>query len=302
MALVLALREIETALPYRFLVGHVNHALRGKASAQDEVFVRRLSARCGWPVRVKQAPLRIRKGNLEEGLRVKRYKALFQMAEAAGCAAIFTAHTLDDQAETILMNLLRGTGVAGLGGIQEDRPEMGSSVHLCRPFLSLSKKDIVAWLKKRKAPYRKDASNQNRRFLRNWLRLSVIPLLESRAPGVKERLAQTAEMIRDEESFWESEMARLETRLLRKSGAGQLLDFEGLLRYSRSVQRRFLRRIAGKDLLTFSGVERLRFWMGSPPTSGRVFQLRKGWIAERLSKSKGSPSAKHFWIGPSHLR
>ncbi|MCB4757261.1 MAG: hypothetical protein LHV69_09600 [Elusimicrobia bacterium] len=127
----------------------------------------------------------------------------------------------------------------------------------------------------------------------------MIPLLEARAPGFKERISRLSILVQDEEKFWDAFVDKIESKLAAKQGRGRLLDFKKLLSYPPAVQRRFLRRMVGDDVLTFKGVEGVRQWMSSPPTGGRVWQLRKGWMAERLSKSKGSPSAALFWIGKS---
>lgn len=296
VALVWALKEQENEFPVRMMIGHVNHQLRGKESDKDEAFVKALGARVGWPVRVKQAPIRATSGNLEEMARVKRYNALFQMAKENGCSVVATAHTLDDQVETMLMNMLRGTGPSGLGGMPAARRWEGSSFILARPFLRLSKRDVVQFLKKRRLNFRRDASNRSTTYMRNWLRRSIIPVLDQRAPGFKKRMGQLAEMMREEDAFWRAYLMGMEKELLRKKGAGHLLDLTGLLRYPAAAQRRFLRHVLGRDLLTFDGVERLRHWMNSPPTNGRIWQARKGWVVERLSKSQGSPSSKHFWL------
>jgi tRNA(Ile)-lysidine synthase len=164
-------------------------------------------------------------------------------------------------------------------------------------LLGLSRAEILAFLRSAGQAYRKDSTNDDIEFHRNWIRRRVVPLLESRAPGFQSRLASLAEIARDEESYWDDVLRRIEGRLLRRKAGGWLLDMRGLLRYSAAVQRRFLRRIAGQDLLTFTGLENLRRWMQSPPTNGRLWQLRKGWVVQRLSRSGGSPSSTIFWFG-----
>lgn len=297
VALVWALKRFVPPLPHRFHIGHVNHKLRGRDSKQDERFVRELAKQVKWPFHSVQRPiLRRTTGNLEEIAREKRYAALALMAKESGCSAILTAHTLDDQTETVLMNLIRGAGPDGLSGMEPLRALENSQIQLGRPLLQVSKAELMDWLKRSKWRYRTDKSNVNPVFLRNWLRMNVIPKLEKKAPGFKTRVARLAMLIRDEKQYWNEEIEFLEGQLLKEYRGGRLLDLGGLLSYPPAVQRRFLRRSVGRDFLTFNTVERLRHWMQSPPTSGRLFQLKKGWIAERLSKSKGSPSARLFWF------
>ena len=285
-----------------FEVAHVNHRLRGAASGADERFVRGLAKEIKWKCHVVACPVKpLKRGNLEETAREYRYDALTRIAIRRRCCAIFTAHTLDDQAETVIMNLLRGTGPDGLAGMAPVRLIAGTRVRLCRPLLGVSKSELMQWLRGSKSRFRIDASNQNPVFLRNWLRSRVVPAMEKRSPGFKHRLAALASLARDEKGFWQQETERVKKALLKPYKRGWLLDLGGLLSYSPAVQRRFLRRALGQNLLTFEAVERLREWMQSPPSGGRLWQLRRGWIVERLSKSKGSPSPQLFWFRQSKL-
>ena len=123
-----------------------------------------------------------------------------------------------------------------------------------------------------------------------------------KSPGFKKRMQNLADMMMEEKLFWQQEIPLIQERLFKPFRSGRLLDLEGLLRYSAAVQRRVLRRSLGGDLLTFDAVERLREWMQSPPSGGRLWQLKQGWIVERLSKSSGFPSAKLFWFKQSKMK
>ena len=282
-------------------MAHVNQALRGAASDEDEKFVRRLAKTCGFPVKVIDAPIRETSGNLEEMARDARYTAFERMAKASRGRAVLTAHTLDDQAETILMNIFRGTGSSGLAGVPRLRKTAKSELFVGRPFLRTPKHAIADYLKQQRLASRIDESNLSEKYLRNWIRRQLVPLIESRVPEFKFRAGDLAEILREEQVCWDQQVQAAETSVCRPKGGGCLLDLEGLLRYPAAIQRRLLRRIAGRDLLTFVGVERLRDWMMAPPSNGRVFQLRKGWFVERLSKSKGSPTSKAFWFRPHQM-
>ncbi len=297
VALARALVSLSRELPqYEFHLAHVNHKLRGSSSEKDARFVRGLAKELGWELHEKNVPVRISSGNLEETARVRRYDALTAMAKKSGARAVLTAHTQDDQAETILMNLLRGSGATGLGGMNPARVWRDSGVVVGRPFLAVSKADVNAFLKKEKAAFRTDESNKDEKFFRNFLRKKVMPQLRRRSPGFEQRLANTAAVLREEEAAWGMQMEEMSDKFLRPYRGGQLLDFEGVLSYSAAAVRRFLRRVMGGDALDFNAVERLKQWMASPPNNGRIWQGRLGWVAERLSKSKGAPSAKLFWI------
>ncbi len=295
-ALVYALNDLARTLPYPLVIGHINHKLRKNESEGDAQFVKEFARKLGLPFRLATSPIRGASGNLEEKARVQRYNALSQLAKKERCQAIFTAHTADDQVETIFFNLMRGTGPEGLAGIQPLRSRKEDNMPVARPFLTVSKKEVLGFLKERKLKYRLDSSNQNESFSRNWMRRKLFPLLENKFPGFSKRWTQTAVLVRDEQAMWTQYLVPVKKAVLRKTSTGVLLDLKKLLRYPAAVQRRLIRDIVGKDLLTFERLEGLRSWMIGPPSNGRIWQLKKGWVVERLSKSKGSPSAKIFWF------
>jgi tRNA(Ile)-lysidine synthetase-like protein len=161
---------------------HINHGLRGKESAADADLVRNVAAKLSSPFHFKK--LSAVKGQL--ACRKARYEFIQGLADKAE-DRIFLAHHLDDQAETVLLRLLRGTGVRGLAGM---RKKTGK---LLRPLLSFSKKEILILAKEWGLRWREDASNLSKKYERNWIRLEILPLLEARRPGVAERLAALAE-------------------------------------------------------------------------------------------------------------
>lgn len=299
VALVRTLKRMEKALPYQFVLVHVNHKLRGKESDGDANFVQALAKRMKWPLRIVNAPVRITKGNLEETAREKRYETFRKLAQQLKIKTVLTAHTQDDQAETIMMNIMRGTGPDGLTGMKALRESAWAGLAIGRPFLGLSKKDILNELMASGQAYRSDRTNKDEGFLRNWLRSDILPRLESRAPGFQRRLLQLGDLLREEQAYWKNVITEIKPRVLRKYRGGALLDFKKLLSYPAAAQRRFLRHELGGDLMSFEAIENLRRWMSAPPTSGRQWQLRKGWVAERLSRSNGAPSAWLFWLRKS---
>jgi tRNA(Ile)-lysidine synthase len=281
----------------------VNHHLRGKESNDDARFVRMLAKKLRWPYSVIDAPVKKTSGNEEEIAREKRYAALKTMARKNGCLLILTAHTLDDQAETIVMNLLRGTGPDGLSGIWPLRKHEREKIWIGRPLLSVGKKDLLSYLKKNRLPFRSDRSNLKSTYFRNWLRQDVFNKLEKRSPGFKKRLAQLAEIAKEEHLYWTQHIPSLRKEFIgRESAQGAFLDFKKLLSYPAAIQRRFLRAELGGDTLSFEAVENLRSWMSGPPTSGRLWQLKKGWVVERLSRSQGAPSASIFRLQKPNRR
>jgi len=294
VGLVHALAELSIPRGLKVEIGHVNHRLRGRESDADQRFVERLGRSVGWKVNVTASPV-TGPGNVEERARDLRHAALARMARQRRSDAILMAHTIGDQAETVFMNLLRGAGLDGLAGMRPVRQDDSLRVTIARPLLSAERADVRAYAKA-KGGFRTDRSNADPKFFRNYIRINLFDQLDQRSPGFQYRIARLAELIRDELPILDVLAEKAKDEVGQPYKGGWLLDrrrFEG---HPLAVQRRVLRKAAGRDLLTFDGVERLRLWMASPPKNGRIWQLRKGWIVERLSKSGGSPSPAMFWF------
>ncbi|MDE2040144.1 MAG: tRNA lysidine(34) synthetase TilS [Elusimicrobia bacterium] len=187
------------ALRLRVVVVHVHHGLRGREADRDAAFVARLAAGLGLEFsllrrNVKGRAAHRRRG-LEEAARAARYQALAGEARRLGCASVATGHQLDDQAETVLLNLLRGTRLAALGAMPPRR-SLAAGVALIRPLLPLSREEVTQYLRRHKLSSRLDRSNLSLDFTRNWLRRRVLPLLSERQPRVREHLAGIAEQAR----------------------------------------------------------------------------------------------------------
>lgn len=178
---------------------HVNHGLRGKAAERDAASVRALGERLGLKTYIVRADVKGRAAKrglgLEDAGRRERYRALIARAKRGKFGAVATGHHLDDQAETVLLHLLRGTSLEGLGGIAPRR-SLAPGVELIRPLLPLTRAEVLAYLEVHELPWREDRSNADPRFTRNWIRREVLPLLETRAPGLKERLDGLAAKVR----------------------------------------------------------------------------------------------------------
>jgi len=173
-------------------IAHVNHGLRGAESDGEEAFVRRLAGDLGCAFHLKRlSGLALDSAGIEERAREERYAFFRACMRERGYRYVATGHTADDQAETVLMRILRGTGLAGLAGI---RPVRGDGV--IRPLLSLRRSELVEWLTGRGIPYCEDSSNSDGRFTRNWIRSEVMPVLVRREPRAVEHLAACAEHAR----------------------------------------------------------------------------------------------------------
>ena len=210
VALLHALLRLRSASSPPLVIAHLNHQLRGADSDADEAFVRGLYASlsvnhprlilCCERVDVA-AVARDAKANLEETARRLRYGWLERVAREHGLGLVATGHTADDQAETVLHRLLRGTGLRGLRGIAERRP-LAAGVEVVRPLLDVTRAEVLAFLEELGQPARQDHSNADLRFTRNRIRLELLPQLAAYNPAIREvlaRLARQAEEAHEEE-------------------------------------------------------------------------------------------------------
>lgn len=191
MALLWGMYLLQKRLGIHLEAAHFNHGLRGQESQRDEDFVRGFCADYHIPLTVGQGQVKPGKKGLEAAAREARYAFLRSLN-----GKIATAHTADDNAETLLMHLIRGTGLRGLGGIA---PVNGP---LIRPMLGVTRQQVLAFLKEYSIPWVEDSSNAGDEFLRNRLRHGVMPLLAAENPKIGENLSNTAQRLRlDEEAL-----------------------------------------------------------------------------------------------------
>jgi tRNA(Ile)-lysidine synthase len=178
---------------FRIVCWHLDHRLRPE-SGTDADFVAALAARLGVPFVGEAADVRaaMRGDGLEEAARRVRYARLAAACQRLGAAAACTAHHRDDQAETALLQILRGCGPEGPGGIAAERG-LAPGVRLLRPLLHAGRADLVAWCRAQGFDWREDASNADPAYARNRLRHRVLPEWERRCPGIAEALAGLAE-------------------------------------------------------------------------------------------------------------
>ena len=178
------------------LVVHVNHGLRGEAADADEAWLRELCSRLGVAIEVAKADVAAVAAadgdGWEAAARKARYALLCEAAERQGARFVATAHTADDQVETVLHRILRGTGIEGLSGMPRVRP-LTPSVTLVRPMLNLTRRDVIEYLTGLEQDYRSDATNEDHRWTRNRLRSDLLPLLrEQYNPGVDAAITRLA--------------------------------------------------------------------------------------------------------------
>lgn len=225
VALLKTLCTINSAknLHLRLLVAHLNHQLRGLSSEEDAQFVRNLSKDLSLPFIVKTADIQKIanqiKRSVEETARMERYKFFMESAEEYTASAVAIGHTADDNIETLLHRIIRGTGTPGLGGIPIKRPlAPGSAIQLVRPLLFSWRREIMEYLGKEHCNYRTDDSNYEPIYLRNKIRLELIPLLENQYnPNIKDLLVQLCQILNMNNEYLVSEAKKI----VKDSAAGR---------------------------------------------------------------------------------
>jgi tRNA(Ile)-lysidine synthase len=235
---VTLLRALGEVFAGRLVVAHFNHGLRGAESDADAAFVADLAAKFQLPCRLesRDSQTEAHGRNLESAARDARYIWLANVARTENAPVVATGHTADDQAETVLFHLMRGTGLTGLRGIARRRP-LGDGAEVVRPLLDVSRSQVEGYLKSIGQAWRDDSSNVDRRFTRNRLRHDLLPqLAREYNPRVSEALARLAREAR----AWRGAQLRGIARRLRlaelsRAGATVVLDrrkIETLARHS----------------------------------------------------------------------
>ena len=264
---------------------HFNHHLRGAESDGDEALVRDIAASLQVDYLRGEAEVarvaRERRGNLEAVARELRYRYFFSLVDQDRLDLVATAHTANDQAETVLMRLLRGTGTRGLGGIY---PVLEGKV--VRPFLGLTREEVVKEIAERKIFYRVDSSNLNMKLRRNKVRMELLPLLAKEYnPQIIHLLNQFADRARDDEAYLER-LARDRSHPWRmREGKEERIPVRALAEFPPALARRVLRQMlqivrGSAHGLTYAHIESLRRF-AAQAQSGRVQTLPGGVVARR---------------------
>lgn len=309
-------------------VAHYDHRLRGEASALDAEFVREQAERKNLPFHCSsgevRAYARAHRMNLEQACRHLRYDFLRELAAGLGADRIATGHTMSDQAETFLMRLLRGAGGEGLASI---RPLLDGLI--ARPLLGVTREEVREFCVRKSIPFREDQSNLDLRFLRNRVRLEILPSLAPINPQIVSSLARTAALLAAaEEYLQQSVRSELDRVRSRSAPARAEQDTAQQLRFSRRelarvpdvIRRRLLReavRMIKGDLtrLTAAHVEAIDRLV-TESQSGRQVRIPGGVIARRefdefIVEQESEPvivlsetieAETERIIGPLHLR
>ena len=300
-ALLLGLDELIRAgrLPLILTVAHLDHSLR-KASKQDAEWVRTLANKLGYPAVVRRVDVGKRAAqsgdNLEQAARRARYAFLKTTAKKEHAQLILTAHTLDDQAETVLLRLLRGSAAEGLSGIEPIRPlEPRSNIKLGRPLISWARRsDVEEYCRSRGVEFLEDEMNQDESLSRVRVRKQLLPLMQSFNNRIVDALSRTAGLLREDADALSLDAERLLAAASEKKrgnqNAGSCLNVSVMAAASPAVRRRALRLWLEKErghlrrleMVHMVAIDRLL----SGSHGGRVAQLpdgatvtrKRGWL------------------------
>lgn len=242
VALLHCLHRLSPGMQWKLTVAHFNHGIRGADADRDEEFVGQLAAQLGLPFVCERARLASATAagdpNLEQAARTARYAYFRRAARSLGAAKIAVGHSLDDQAETVLSRLLRGSGVEGLSGI---RPVLDGMI--VRPLLECRRSQILAYLCRRRLSFREDASNRDLGFERNRIRHELIPYLErSFHRPVARVLARQADLARETAEYLAAEAGKAYETLRRPAERGVSLPAAGILELPPIIRRFVVRR------------------------------------------------------------
>ena len=247
VALLVAMKMLAPSHDFSLAAVHVEHGLRGKASQADAAYVLELCSSLQVPLKMYTVDARAKMAEdgcgAEEAARILRYGCFESAMKELDAAALLTAHHGDDQAETVLMHLLRGTGPSGLTGMAKVKPFAGG--HLLRPLLSFSHADLCNALLEEGIPWREDETNAEPLGLRNQLRLSVLPVLERLAPGCIGAIGRAALLSQGEEEWWHKETDSFLAKYVRVEREVAFLQRAPLNNMDRAYTLRILRAFYG---------------------------------------------------------
>jgi len=305
VALLCLLLELRAELGIVLSVAHVNHKLRGEEADEDERFVAKLARQHGLELHACEAPVNGKRSSgkssgvtsgIEAAARELRYGFFRQLAREGRVTKIATAHTLDDQAETVLLRIFRGTGIRGLSGIHPRIvfEEQGHAFgELVRPLLSFRRAALQEFLRERGQNWREDSSNRDTAFLRNRVRHRLLPMIgEEFGEAAIEHMGELAEIARAEEEHWERAHPEIrgqgggaETRLAASLPG---LAVAPLLTLPLAAQRRLVRvwleMNAPNLTISFRLIEEaLELARGAPNrgAAGKKVELPGGWNLRR---------------------
>ncbi len=246
VCLLFLLSELQEKLEFSLKALHVEHGIRGEASKQDAEFVRSLCEKNGIPLRVihVQAADYAKEHHLtlEEAARILRYRAFEQACQEdqSDHVKIAVAHHKEDQAETVLFQMMRGSGIRGLGGMRSRRDR------IIRPLLACSKQDLYLYLKEKQLPYCTDESNEDNRFARNRIRNEILPAMKEIQPGCVAHIASAALELQEVEEYISKQTDPVYERLVKRDDEKTIVEISDFDAYEPVIQKAVINRTIGE--------------------------------------------------------
>lgn len=240
--------SLKERLGIRLHIAHLDHMLRGMESEADARYVSELAKRLGIGITLEQRDVKSYQRehclSLEEAAREVRYQFFAKVASSMGTDRIALGHTADDQAETILMRLVRGSGVYGLQGIQpltQWESLADTRLMVVRPLLQVNREEIEAYCQQHDLQPRRDSSNLSSSYFRNRIRNELMPLLQNYNPRINEALLRTADSLAIDFSFLEQQVFQIWDKVVSEEGEALVLNANELIRLHPALQRYLLR-------------------------------------------------------------
>jgi tRNA(Ile)-lysidine synthase len=298
MALLHLLKTMADKEPFKIVVAHVNHQFRGAESDAEAQLVGRVAKEWGFPFDTASLDLPnyiAETGmNAQSAAREKRYQFLKQVARQHSCSILLFGHHADDQAETVLMRVIRGTGPGGLAGIPKRRME--EQLELIRPLLRITKCELLEYCKRNGVPYAVDSSNVDRHYFRNAVRLDLIPMLEKYNPKLQASLVRLADMAAADDNYMEAEALKAFKDEVTPSGEGFRLERRRFRGLHVALQRRLIKLILNcssnpRQILDFQHVEEITAAVSDERPTVIRLDIGDGWVMKR--------EYEEVYIGPS---
>jgi len=267
MALLHLLYSLKEKWNLSLVVAHLNHQLRGKESEEDALFVSEFTRNLGIPCYVEAKDVRSfmkqEKRSLQDAARLLRYRFFARVARDSGAQKIAVGQNAEDQIETFLIHLIRGSGLNGLGAISAKRPltsaelesEQTLPLSIVRPLLNITRQEIVTYLREKEIPFREDSSNIKSIYLRNRIRQELLPLLIKYNPSIKEILLQTVQILQEEQNYWTAIINQISPALISSESSKIYVHKERFLSLPLPLQRRLLREAILKLKGNLQGIE-----------------------------------------------
>jgi tRNA(Ile)-lysidine synthase len=288
VCLLHVLDQLKESLGVSLYVAHLNHMLRGGDSDSDARYVAEISDTLGIPVTMERRDVdayrKEHRLSMEEAAREVRYDFFARVAETTGAGRVALGHTQDDQVETILMHLVRGTGLAGLRGMEPVASlslQGDGALVVVRPLLEVTRGETEEYCRTNNLNPRSDLSNYSLDYARNRFRYELIPFLQKYNKNIGAALLRAARAAADELSFLAGEVSLVWDRVVREQPNGLLLDTKELLSLHPALQRHLLRRVVGEvlgDLVDIQSVHIEKMMEALSKPAGKRLSLLRGLV------------------------